>query len=497
VQIADYGMETVDCEVRDELSAHKLLRPHFGLNRIPESENQSSRLPRKLLVIASRFPPVASVGATRVRKFVKYLREFDWHCTVITGALREHSVPTEDARRAVDHESLCDVPADTNIHRLSPALDHWPTHLARWMAGKLRRQPWIVEDWSAKLKWRFERIHDRLAFPDRGIYQLVPAVAAAMRLHRKHRFDAIFSSGMPFSDHMIALTVAGLIRRPWLADFRDPWVEYIHWRQWQSAIGRSLTIAAEAAVARRAARIISVNDFLRDRFAERYRQLPGSKFVTISNGFDPADYSLHSVARNPREFQLLYAGSLYGMRSPQFVLAAFRRFLALVPSARNHAHFNFLGRPGLHIEALMHSDDGGTVRYLGLVPHAQALAHMAAADVNVVILPQVPGSENDTTTKIYECLGAKRPVLAAVPDNGAAMRVLSSFDGVWMREPEDVEGLAHAIAELYRGWLAGPVEVKRSEESLKPMTRRHQASQLAEHLNCLVPHASHRSGNRS
>ena len=35
----------------------------------------------------------------------------------------------------------------------------------------------------------------------------------AVRLHRRFRFDAIFSSGMPFSDHVIALVVHRLLRR--------------------------------------------------------------------------------------------------------------------------------------------------------------------------------------------------------------------------------------------------------------------------------------------
>src|SRR6185436_17616511 len=116
-------------------------------------------LSRKLLVIASRFPPVASVGATRVRKFVKYLDKLNWQSVVITGALREHRVGTEDARRAVDLDSLQDVPASTEIHRLHPALGHWPTSLARGIASYLPGQPWDIEDWTAKLKWRFERVH--------------------------------------------------------------------------------------------------------------------------------------------------------------------------------------------------------------------------------------------------------------------------------------------------------------------------------------------------
>jgi len=65
---------------------------------------------RRVLIIASRFPPLASVGAIRIRKFVKYLGDFGWEPVVLTGPIPSVTEATEDARRLLDNEGLSDVP---------------------------------------------------------------------------------------------------------------------------------------------------------------------------------------------------------------------------------------------------------------------------------------------------------------------------------------------------------------------------------------------------
>jgi glycosyltransferase involved in cell wall biosynthesis len=453
------------------------------------SESPTGDLSKTVLVIASRFPPVASVGAIRVRKFVKYLPQYGWQPVVITGATRQESVNENDARRAVDRESLDDLPSDLPIHRLSPALDHWPTHLVRACDKPLSTVSRLagvesdrIETW---MTWRLEQVHDGLAFPDRGIWRLPAAVRLALRLHKRYRFNAIFSSGMPFSDHLIGLALHSILRKPWLADFRDPWVEYIHWQQWHSDWGHRLTRWAESAVVRNAARVISVNDQMTARFEARYAGRAGGKFVTISNGFDPADFPAGERPTNDR-FRLLYAGSLYQTRSPTVVLEAFRRFLASVPGSREHAKFDFAGRPGPYVEEFTRDSDGGTIEHLGVLPHSQALRGMTAADVNVILLPDLPGSESDTTTKLYECLGSGRAILAVVPSDGAAARVLDGHDGVWRRDPNDAEGIAEAIKEMYERWLSGRLDPNRPGDSLKSHLRRQQAADLAGCLDAVA-----------
>lgn len=447
--------------------------------------SKKSQTHRKVLFIASRFPPVASVGAIRVRKFAKYLPHWGWQPVVITGAMRTTAPNAQDARRAADLESLSDIPASVPVHRLGAGMDHWPTLASRKLAGRLgaltHKWGWDAGWWSSLLSWRLERIHDALAFPDRGVWRLPSTVRLALSLHRKHKFDAIFTSGMPFSDHLVGLVLHESIRRPWIADFRDPWVEYIHWQQWESATGRRLTHAAEAAVVARAARVVSVNNSMSERFIERYGAGQRSKFVTIENGFDPNDFPQGTPSQAQSGFRLLYAGSLYKTRSPETLLDAFRRFIEETPGARSRCSIEFAGRPGPFAATI--AEAGENVRYIGMLSHAATLRRMAEADVNVVLLPNLPGGLGDSTAKIYECLGSGRALLAIVPHDGAAARMLAGFDGVWQCNPDDAAQIAIVLGDLYRRWLSGDLQPDRPAAPLKQMTRQVQAHKLAECLN--------------
>lgn len=449
-----------------------------------------ARRPRTVLVIASRFPPIASVGSSRVRKLIKYLPSLGWRPVVITGAMPAEGADSHDARRATDLGTLRDLPKEAAVHRLAGWLDDWPNELSnRWgrrLSALTRPVGLDHARWKRILDWRLQRVHDRLSMPDRGIWRLGAAVRLAMRLRGQYRFDAILSTGMPFSDHVIALVLQSILRRPWLADFRDPWVEYIHWQQWGSRWGQRVAERLESAVIHRATSVISVNDHMTRRFRMRYPDVRRRKFVTIENGFDPSDFARDGGSTRRSHFRLLYAGSLYGARHPRAVIEAFNRFLSAVPGSRTHARFDFAGRPGPHAEGLAEASDGKTLRYLGFLSHAAALREMSNADVNVVILPNVPGGENDTTTKLYECLGSGRAILAAVPVEGAAARALRGFGGVWLRDPDDVQGIADAIGEMYRQWLAGTLPATRPAEAMGHLTRRYQAGQLAAGLNAAV-----------
>ncbi len=446
---------------------------------------------RRVLVIATRFPPAASVGATRIRKHVKYLGDFGWRPVVLTGALPADNDGLDMATPGVDRQSLFDVPTDVIVHRLGEFWENWPKNLSAqvgdWMDRLARMTSLGASNWVDRIAWRLQAFHDRFAFPDRGIWRIGAAVRAALRLHRHHRFDAIYSSGMPFSDHLIALAVRKIICRPWIAEFRDPWVEYIHWDQWNSPRGRRLAERAEAAVMRNASRVVSVNDAMTARFAERYATIPRRKFVTVENGFDPSDFNRdESDAKSKRaadRFRLVYAGSLYDTRRPDVVLEGFRRFLEGNPEARAIATFDFYGRVGPHAGLLDVPAYSNCVRHYGLVSHAMATQAMLEADVNVVILPKMSGGALDSTAKVYECLGSGRPILAVVPADGAAAKTLARFQGVSICEPDDAAAIASAIAGWFARRIANSPDQVRSLSSLAPLTRRYQTGRLAEIMN--------------
>jgi len=359
--------------------------------------------------------------------------------------------------------------------------------MSRRVAGVIHRATGVDSRRArAGLEWRFQRVFNLLAFPDRNIWRMGAAIQRIVELNRRHRFDAVISSGMPYSDHVIALAVRQLLRLPWIADFRDPWVEYIHAGTSAGRLERRLTAWTEAAVVRRAARVVSVNDAMTRRFQARYRCVQPSKFVTVENGFDPDDFSGAADTRAHAEFRLLHAGSFYGRRTPATLLAAFRRFVERTPGSASRARLAFAGRVGDHVASIRSAMPGDSIRILGQLSHAAAARATAEADVNVVILPNVPGGELDSTAKIYECLGSGRPLLALVPERGAAAQTLKQFDGVWPCDPDDVESTATAIGDLYRRWLMGTLTPRPATAALASITRREQTRRLAGLLDAIT-----------
>jgi len=338
----------------------------------------------------------------------------------------------------------------------------------------------------AGLRWRFETLQQAAAFPDHGIWQLGNAVQNASELHCRYSFDAVFSSGMPFSDHVIAMAVQSLLGLPWVAEFRDPWAEYVHARQWRREWGRRWTLLTEAAVVRRAAFIVSVNKRMSGRFAERYAAVPARKFVTVENGYDPCDFPAPAAATRSGMFEVVYAGSLYDSRKPDAILSAWRRFIAAHAGAERRARLVFAGRLGAHLDEVLRAGGDGSVTYLGVLPHSQALQAMASASVNLVILPELPGGALDVTAKVYECLGSGRPVLAIVPRHGAAADLLRGMEAVWLCDPREAGEIARALAVLYRSFLAGRLCERIDRSKAQHLTREFQAGVLASVLDRAV-----------
>src|SRR5262245_57512386 len=73
---------------------------------------------KRALVLAYLFPPHSDGGVPRTVKFVKYLRELGWNCTVIA--------PHWDVHQAQDFGFGTELPADTQIIRAGiGGADRW------------------------------------------------------------------------------------------------------------------------------------------------------------------------------------------------------------------------------------------------------------------------------------------------------------------------------------------------------------------------------------
>lgn len=167
----------------------------------------------------------------------------------------------------------------------------------------------------------------------------------------------------------------------------------------------------------------------------------------------PADEAA-SNARDPNEFQVVFAGNLGKAQSLDTVLDAAELLLSRAPDVC----FVFIGS-GVDAARLRQSAQDRrlhNVRFLPQVPMAQIGALLSAADVLLVHLKQDPLFEITIPSKTQAYLVTGKPIVMAVAGDAAAL--VRDSGGGMAAEPENAESIAAAIMALR---AMGPDALKR------------------------------------
>jgi hypothetical protein len=119
----------------------------------------------------------------------------------------------------------------------------------------------------------------------------------------------------------------------------------------------------------------------------------------------------------------------------------------------------------------------GRVSIDGLLPHREALARAARSSVLLGITTRAEAGGAGLTSKLFEYLGLRRPVLMLAPP-GPARSLVEDLEAGQTADPDDVEGIARAVGKLYEEWRSG-AERTASPDRLEPLTRRTTAACVA------------------
>jgi len=391
-----------------------------------------------LLLITYVFPPMGGPGAQRPLQTARVLAELGWDVTVLTVA-----DPPTSLR---DDSALESLPASVRVER---AWSLEPTRALQWL--RRGRQADGGEGSSAGYSGApsgFIRLVQACFMPDEKVGWTPWAVRAARRLHSERPFDVVLASGPPFTAFRVASKVSRRLRVPWVADVRDPLVGNYFFAPATPLHARYLR-GFERAVALGAARTVAATHEIAADIATRNPEV-ARRITTITNGFDPADFPGTREGRDPEHFTISYVGSFQGPIRPDTFLGGIERARAVDPQLARDLRVRFVGpKPsGLSGGA------ASLVEATGYVPHGEAVREMEAADVLLLVLGDLPHLRGVLTGKLPEYLGARRPVLALVPE-GAARDALERTGAAQIVAPDDPEGVAQAVLRLHRAWKDG------------------------------------------
>jgi len=169
---------------------------------------------------------------------------------------------------------------------------------------------------------------------------------------------------------------------------------------------------------------------------------------------------------NPKDFNLLHAGTLLEPRNPRILLEAFQRFLEKHPEARLHSKLMFLGgesvfSPWLKEKAEQIKELEVSETYIPFKDVFKIQQHVA---VNVIleakseISPFLPG-------KFPHCVQADKPILLLGPNYSESKRLLGDAYLYWA-EIDDLEKITKAIENLYLEWKKSPEDFRLNRPDL-------------------------------
>jgi glycosyltransferase involved in cell wall biosynthesis len=416
---------------------------------------------KKVLIVAYLYPPIFNSGTRRSLEFVNHLPDHGWEPTVLT-------VADPDAGEC-DPALLAEVRPGTRIERVPSA----PARLTAWLMPLLGKRVDPVR-LKAALQWRMATLW---RVPDVCAGWVPGAVARACELHREHRFDAIYATGWPWSDFLVARKAGARTGVPYVVDYRDLWKPAeVEWDQ-ATTLQRLLNPRLERQVLRHAAGVIATTaSFLRLLPQEL---LPRHRFA-ITNGYDDQDFAgIAAEGPPPGEVRIVYTGVWRPGYGPDDLYAAVRLLRQRGSPAAGRLRIACAGfAPGRAAEYGI----ADCVSERGRVSHAEALAMMCGADAlylpvskGVYEFASIPG-------KLFEYLGSGRPVLASAQAGSEVAGVIAQVGGALRLEPGDVEALADSLEALCEGRAAFP---PRDAAALAGYTRAGLTGKLAAALDTI------------
>lgn len=384
---------------------------------------------RRVLVVAYYFPPMGLSGVQRTLKFVKYLPDFGWQPTVLTVEPHGYFAHDESLLAELDGR-------DVNIVRTRAA-----------GPGKVFARNETVKLPSERMRKFMSRVSDTFFIPDNKIGWKRRAVAAALAVHEKTPFDLVLATAPPFTDFLIGAEIKSHTGIPLVLDYRDAWVEYPH-KFYPTPLHKLRNVRLERHALRASSHVITTNRRVKELIIARHRFLTYNDIEIIPQGFDPEDfdgsYSQEGVVPRNTRMRITYAGVFWEDRVPTYFLRALHSLFEERPELRSHIEALFIGKFRKENQRLVAELQlGDVVTVVEYLPHRECVNNLLASDV----LWMIVGDDVGSPGKVYEYIGARKPILGCVPEGFLRQTILEA--GGVVTPPDDVPAIKHAIERLY------------------------------------------------
>ena len=427
---------------------------------------------KKVLVITYYWPPSGGSGVQRWVKFAKYLPAEGWQPVIYT--------PENPESPGKDTTLQADIPSGTEVIKTHIS-EIYGIYRKLTRGGDKQVNPINHQKKSLGQKaamW----IRGNLFIPDPRVSWVRPSVRFLKKYLKEHPVDVIVSTGPPHSMHLIARKVARATGIPWVADFRDPWTKMFYFKHLhlsEKSLRKHQEL--EQQVLDDATVVVAVSPMVRDEFAAMTK----TPVKLVTNGFDPDDFAGAASDALPEGFFHLVHTGLFAMDgNPERLWKVLRSKCKEDKEFAAKMRIVLAGKTDASVVASI--TDAGlkeNLQDLGYQPHDTVVRLQSSASVLMLPLRKEPEYRATLPGKLFEYLGARRPVLGIGQTDGAMARVLAETASGRTFDWKDETGIRQYIDNCWERFKAGTLDIPGRD--ISKYSRPRAAHDMAEVFNRL------------
>ena len=221
---------------------------------------------KSVLMIAPYFLPRRRVGSLRPYKFAIHLKNKGWTPTILT--IKDSSGElSENEKKALEGVEIIEV---------SPPFDRTTSGKAK---SSKKKESGLSKN-SSLLDW-----FDRQIPMDSWIFLFMMKYRSIKKQVKDLDPDLVWSTGDPWSGHWLGNRLSTQLKKPWVADFRDPWTLTEMNLRGRSRFSASMDRLLEKKFVEQADRLVFTSKNTEKVYSEHY-SLSKKDTATIYNAFE-------------------------------------------------------------------------------------------------------------------------------------------------------------------------------------------------------------------
>ena len=358
---------------------------------------------KKVLVITYYWPPSGGAGVQRWVKFIKYFKDQNINPFIISVDPDFASYPL------IDNSLTNDIPDNTNVYLTKT---NEPYSLYKKINNNQTPYAGFANEGRPNFFQKIARfIRGNFFIPDSRKGWNNFAYKKAVEILEKENIDTVITTSPPHSTQLIGLKLKETQNIKWIADLRDPWTDIYYYKSMlHTKWAKQKDLNYEKRVIEKSDKVVVVSDSIKQLLLNKSNLVQESKIHIIPNGFDEDDF-LVSSKNNNSKFLLSYVGTI----TKDYPLDSIKKSISNL-----NINLEFTGKADEPTKLLLNE----VASFNNHVKHKESINLLLASDMLLLVIPKISNNKGILTGKLFEYLGARKPILCIGPTDGDAAKII-------------------------------------------------------------------------